>query len=152
MLYNTAATRKGLVAKFTRRILFGHWQELLKSEMSRQSVEGYNHDQTELFNHERLKDYIYWFTKFGSAEQLFGHKRLASAELHLQDLDRKNPEILRFGHPFPPESKSLQSLFDAYDERAGDYFCRRYTFQRTLPKLLQFPYQAIFSVEGNRVT
>jgi hypothetical protein len=106
MLYNTAATRKGLVAKFTRRILFGHWQELLKSEMSRQSVEGYNHNQTELFNHERLKDYIYWFTKFGSAEQLFGHKRLASAELNLQDLDRKNPEILGFGHPFHPKVRA----------------------------------------------
>jgi len=50
-------------------------------------VEGYNHNQTELFNHDRLKDYIYWFTKFGSAEQLFELKQLNSAELHLQGLD-----------------------------------------------------------------
>jgi hypothetical protein len=114
-------------------------------------VEGYNHNQTELFNHDRLKDYIYWFTKFGSAEQLFELKQLNSAELHLQGLDRQHPEILRFGHPFPPESKSLQALFDAYDERAGDHFCKRYIYQSTLPKLPQFPYQAVFSVEGNRV-
>ena len=114
-------------------------------------VEGYNHNQTELFNHERTKDYVYWFTKFGSSEQLFGIKNLASAEVHLKGLDRQEPEVLRFGHPFPPESASLQALFDAHDERAGDYFCKRYTFQGTLPRLPQFPYQAIFSVEGNRI-
>ncbi len=114
-------------------------------------VEGYNQNQTELFNHERLRDYVYWFTKFGSSEQLFGLKELASAELQLKGLDRKDPEILRFGHPFPPESQSLQALFDTYDERAGDHFCKRYIVQGTLPKLPQFPYQAVFSVEGNRI-
>lgn len=114
-------------------------------------VEGYNHNQTELFNHERLKDYIYWFTKFGSCEQLFGIKERAPAQLHLKGLDRQDPEILIFGHPFPSESPSLQSLFDKYDERSGDYFCKRYLYQGTLPKLPQFPYQAVFSVEGNRV-
>lgn len=114
-------------------------------------VEGYNHNQTELFNHDRLKDYIYWFTKFGSGELLFGMKELASTELQLKGLDRQDPEVLRFGHPFPVESASLQALFDTYDERAGDYFCKRYIIQGTLPKLPQFPYQAIFSVEGNRI-
>jgi len=114
-------------------------------------VEGYNHNQTELFNHDRLKDYIYWFTKFGSAEQFFGVSELTSTELHLKGLDRQEPEVLRFGHPFPTESTSLQALFDTFDERAADKFCKRYVFQGTLPKLPQFPYQAIFSVEGNRV-
>ena len=113
-------------------------------------VEGYNHNQTELFNHDRLRDYIYWFTKFGSSEVLFGIKELALTEIQLKGLDRQTPEILRFGHPFAPESPSLQALFDTYDERAGDYFCKRYTFRGTLPKLPQFPYEAIFSVEGNR--
>src|ERR1051325_8480274 len=35
------------------------------------TILGYNHDQTELFNHERLKDHIRWFTKFGSSEAEF---------------------------------------------------------------------------------
>ncbi len=115
------------------------------------SVEGYNHNQTELFNHDRLKDYIYWFTKFGSAEQLFGINELALTELQLKGLDRQQPEVLRFGHPFPTESASLQALFDTYDERAADKFCKRYVFQGTLPRMPHIPYQAIFSVEGNRV-
>ena len=114
-------------------------------------VEGYNHNQTELFNHERIKDYIYWFTKFGSAEQRFGINDLASTELHLKGLDRQQPEVLHFGHPFPAESADLQALFDTFDERAVERFCKLYVFQGTLPKLPHFPYQAVFSVEGNRV-
>jgi hypothetical protein len=114
-------------------------------------VEGYNHNQTELFNHERIKDYIYWFTKFGSAEQRFGINDLASTELHLKGLDRQQPEVLHFGHRFPAESADLQALFDTFDERAVERFCKLYVFQGTLPKLPHFPYQAVFSVEGNRV-
>jgi hypothetical protein len=87
-------------------------------------IEGYNHNQTELFNHERLKDYVYWFTKFGSCEERFDVKRLTGAELHLKGLDRDQPEVLKFGHPFPDESKSLGDLFDKLSERAGDYFCK----------------------------
>jgi hypothetical protein len=118
---------------------------------TRITIEGYNHNQTELFNHDRLKDYIYWFTKFGSSEQCFGESPLSGTELHLKGLDRQQPELLPFGHPFPPQSQSLQDLFDTYDERATEKFCKRYVFEGTLPKLPQFPYQAVFSVEGNRI-
>jgi Histidine kinase-, DNA gyrase B-, and HSP90-like ATPase len=114
-------------------------------------IEGYNHNQTELFNHERLKDYIYWFTKFGSCEERFGITRLLGAEISLKGLDREQPETLKFGHPLPAESKSLSDLFDQLSERAGDHFCKHFVKTGHLPKMPDIPYQALFCVEGHRV-
>lgn len=115
------------------------------------TILGYNHDQTELFNHERLKDHIRWFTKFGSSEAEFGINIHKEVKLSLKGLDRKNPEVLNFGHIFPQESGTMQELFEKHDERASDMFCKRFKFEGTLPRLPAIAYQAIFYVEGNKV-
>jgi hypothetical protein len=35
-------------------------------------ISGFNNNQLEKFTHERIKDYVKWFTKFGSVETAFG--------------------------------------------------------------------------------
>ena len=35
-------------------------------------IKGFNNNQGELFTHDRLRDYVKWFTKFGSYESKFG--------------------------------------------------------------------------------
>ena len=114
-------------------------------------IYGYNDNQSEMFNHARLKDHIFWFTKFGSWEQQLGATANKDVRLFLQGLDVDKPEELVFGHPFPKESPSIQALFDTHDEQAPDFFCKRFIRQGTLPGLPQYRYDAVFYVEGNKI-
>ena len=114
-------------------------------------IYGYNDNQSEMFNHARLKDHIQWFTKFGSWKQQIGMAAHKDMKLSLQGLDHDKKEVIAFGHPFPKESPSMQTLFDAHDEQAPDLFCKRYIRQGTLPGLPQYRYDAVFYVEGNKI-
>jgi hypothetical protein len=53
-------------------------------------VKGYNNNRRELFTHDRLKDHVLWFTKFGSVETQFGDDSNVGKRLYLQGLDRLN--------------------------------------------------------------
>jgi hypothetical protein len=115
------------------------------------AIYGYNNNRRGLFTHSRLRDYILWFTKFGSVEQRFGIEALANVKLHLKGLDRDDFETLEFGHPFPPESEKVSALFDTYLVQAPNYYCRRMPRSGSLPNHPEVRYDAIFSVEGKRV-
>ncbi len=114
-------------------------------------IYGYNNNQTELFNHDRLKDHILWFTKFGSFEKELGVMIHKDVKLSLKGLDHDQPEEILFGHMFPPESTGLEKLFDQYIDQAPDYFCKRYVRSGTLPDLPECSYHAVFYVEGNKI-
>ena len=83
---------------------------------------GYNHNDGSKLGHDQLKDYILWFTKFGSIEPLLwplfpkyasAKARLSNLKLHLRGLGfdpikhTGNPlakiNSLDFGHKFPQE-------------------------------------------------
>lgn len=112
---------------------------------------GYNNDERSVFTHDRIKDYIYWFTKFGSFENIFdencSHK---DVKLYLKGLDRNEEELLSFGHIFPEESESLDTLLDKYLSDAPDYFVKKLTYEGTLDKFPDIEYQAVFYIEGNK--
>jgi uncharacterized protein YceK len=115
------------------------------------TIYGYNNNRRERFTHSRLRDHIYWFTKFGSVEQQFGVDALANLKLHLKGLDRDDFETLTFGHPFPVESSNVNALFDEYTVQAPNYYCRRIITTGSLPNHPEVRYSAVFSVEGRRV-
>jgi hypothetical protein len=114
-------------------------------------IRGYNNNRRDLFTHERLKDYIQWFTKFGSIEKALGIDSHSEVTLQLAGLDRVTPESLSFGHFFPPDSKSLQKLFDEYLIKAPDHYCRRIVKEGQLKNFPEIRFHAIFCVEGNKV-
>jgi hypothetical protein len=115
------------------------------------TIFGYNNNRKEYFTHERLKDHIRWFTKFGSIEKEFGFNSLNETKLRLKGLDRDDFETLQFGHVFPSESEDVSKLFDKLNVDAPHHFCKRFVKIGNLIKNPEIKYHAVFSVEGRRV-
>lgn len=118
---------------------------------TRITIMGYNNNRRERFTHDILRDHIRWFTKFGSMEVEFGHSGVALQGLLLKGLDRDVPERLEFGHIFPDESINISNLFDEHLVRAPEYYCKRVKRSGALDSHPEVRYQAVFSIEGNRV-
>lgn len=114
-------------------------------------VFGFNNNSFEIFTHKNIKDYIYWFTKFGSIEKEFGIKDNIDVKLKLKGLDNNFYEELSFGHFFPNESKPVNELFDEYMTDASNYYCAKKIVEGTLSRFPYISYQAIFCLEGNKI-
>lgn len=115
-------------------------------------IKGYNNNRREKFTHAILKDYILWFTKFGSIESVFQKDDFKDVKLFLKGLDKNELEEISFGHVFPKESKDITELFAKYVVKAPDMYCKRIIVKDGYLK--SFPevrYDAIFSIEGNKV-
>lgn len=114
-------------------------------------IKGFGGNQGELFTQERIRDYIRWFTKFGSYERSFGKKEHNGRIVSLKGLDSKIFEEIPFGHFFPDESKPIQQLFNEYIVRAPDYYCKRVIKSGSLRRFPSIEFEAVFSIEGNKV-
>lgn len=134
---------------------------------------GYNHNDGSKLGHAQLRDYILWFTKFGSIEPLLWASfpkyadtrgRLEALTLRLRGLDFEpsthasdataQAELLHFGHIFPEEcfdGKTLRAKAKSKKASPTDFYCRRFVREGTLKKFPGFHWQAVFSIEGNRV-
>ena len=73
-------------------------------------IYGYNDNNQSGFGHNALKDYILWFTKFGSYEKSLNIKTHEHIVLHLSGLghDNSNTKKISFGHIFPPENTNIR--------------------------------------------
>jgi hypothetical protein len=91
-------------------------------------IYGYNDNNQCGFDHGTLKDYIYWFTKFGSFENELGIVANTSVVLHLRGLGwlEAAPEAMSFGHPFPLENTNLTTLKKADKVAPLDYYVARW--------------------------
>jgi hypothetical protein len=103
-------------------------------------IAGYNQNERASFVQNVVKDYIYWFTKFGSIERIFGVDALKDFKIHLKCLDQDTFEELSFGHYFPPESSDINTLFGQYGSNAADLFVKRHIAQRRLKELPEVTY------------
>lgn len=115
---------------------------------------GYNDSRRDKFTHAQLKDYILWFTKFGSVEKVFGIQQNAIVKLKLKGTDRQESEgyeEISFGHIFPEESESVDKLFEKYLVDAPKYFCKKTIVSKSLNKFPEIKFQAVFFVEGTKV-
>jgi hypothetical protein len=118
---------------------------------TRIEIKGYNSNRRDKFTHEQLKDYILWFTKCGSFETHFGYENHNDVNIIFKGLNRDDLESIRFGHSFPDESDSVDRLFEQHNVSAPDYYCKRIIKSGHLKNFPEIKYQAIFSVEGNKV-
>ncbi|MGC9973698.1 MAG: ATP-binding protein, partial [Bryobacteraceae bacterium] len=115
-------------------------------------IDDYNYSIRDKFTHSILKDYIHWFTKFGSVERELGIERNAGAVLWLKGVDRSEPERLTFGHVFPPVSEALDKLLDIHKGAAPEHFVRKWPKQPERKVLKNFPdiaYEVVFYLEGD---
>jgi hypothetical protein len=114
-------------------------------------IEDYNKSERSAFVQDRVKDYLLWFSKVGSIERMFGIEKLAQFKVFLKCLDVDDFEEIAFGHLFPEQNYDIQKLFDALNTDAGDWFCKRYGWKDRLEQLPDVTYEAVISVEGDRV-
>lgn len=115
------------------------------------TILGFNNNKGELFTHERMKDYILWFTKFGSFERELGLTENSNKVVLLKGLDRDEPETIPFGHHFPPESAPIAKLFETHLVKAPEYYCKKVVRSGNLKKHPYIRYDAVFYLEGNLV-
>jgi hypothetical protein len=97
---------------------------------TRVTVLGYYDNNVAAFAHDELKDYIYWFTKFGSPEVEFGQNAYKNRLLYLSGLGWKEsePDVLGFGHPFPPENIDIRSLKTKDKVSPLEYYVAKWVF------------------------
>jgi hypothetical protein len=114
-------------------------------------IRGFNHNNGEPFTHQRLKDYVMWFTKFASFERYFKIMTNSEKTMMLKGLDEQTPETLAFGHFFPENSLPIVQLLDTHLVRSPDYYCKKILREGSLRRNPDIKWQAIFSIEGNKV-
>lgn len=115
------------------------------------TIKGYNSNRRDQFKQSTLKDYIMWFTKFGSFEKEVDIFTFQDVNLFIQGLDVKEPEQLNFGHYFPKASDNISALFDEHLVDAPQYYSKKIIKKGNLKNFPEIAYQAIFSIEGNKV-
>jgi hypothetical protein len=149
------ATMENPIKSLYDRIIPEVYCEIEENENRQNGTEiiilGYNNNRREKFNHEQLKDYILWFTKFGSCEKHFNINKYKDSKLILKGLERAEPETILFGHVFPDESVSVLELFENHLISAPDFYCKRIIRKGTLKNFPEIKFQAIFAVEGNKI-
>ena len=114
-------------------------------------ITGYNENERSMLTHENIKDYIIWFTKYGSVEQEFGINTHSKMLLSLKGVDRDEPETIAFGHVFPTEDHDINRLFDRYELDAPNWYCKKIIKTGALKNYPETKYQAVFYIEGNKV-
>jgi hypothetical protein len=120
-----------------------------KETYTKVTIRGYNNNQKRDFDHELLRDHILWFTKFGSVEKEFDISVNAERKLYLQGLGQEAPELVEFGHVFPPENYDTEDRDDEPDNWTERYV-RRWIFEevpvRGHPGVT---FDLLISLEGN---
>ena len=126
-------------------------KDTLDNNGTKITIFGYNENRRDKFTHAQLKDYILWFTKFGSIEGSFGKNEHNDAILMLKGVDSDKYESIKFGHVFPEESTSVQNLFDKYLVDAPKWYCKKIVKEKSLKNYPEIKFQAVFYIEGTRV-
>jgi len=99
-----------------------------KPSFTEVSIHGYHVRSMEDFQYESLKDYIQWFTKFGSIEIELGINIHREKKLLLQALGRTQPEAIPFGHPFPPLANNITELQKKWRDTWPNYYVHKWAF------------------------
>jgi hypothetical protein len=117
------------------------------------TVFGYNENNQAAFDHDSLKDYIFWFTKFGSFEKEIGIGKFDNIVLHLNGLGRATtePERISFGHKFAPVNTNITTLKREDKISPLDYYVCKWVFSSE--KVIGMPnvlIDMVFYLEGDQ--
>lgn len=115
------------------------------------TILGYNNNKTRDFEHNLLKDYLLWFTKFGSVEKEFGIDTNKEKSLKLKGLGASDWEAIKFGHIFPSENSNIKNLRAEVGTDWTRVFVKRWCFPNE--KVGPFPgvtFDLVFYLEGNQ--
>lgn len=118
------------------------------------TVRGYNSNNQAGFGHEELRDYLVWFTKFGSFEMQVGKSKYKNTALHLSGLGRNadGPELLTFGHPFPDENTNVTNLRKSDKVAPLDYYAARWVFKdESVVGMPDSKIDIVFYIEGDQI-
>ena len=138
---------KRIVPKYRYEILRKH----NKKTGTKITIRGYNQNHNvKDFGHAVLKDYVLWFTRFGSVEREFDIQFYRNKKLHLKGLGSDEPELLQFGHRFPSQNHDIQLL---RRERPADWtkvFVKRWIFGgRPIKENPGKTLDVVFYIEGD---
>ena len=114
---------------------------------------GYNDNNQSGFDHGTLKDYIYWFTKFGSFEKELGITTHENVVLYLRGLGYLEPEpqSLSFGHCFPQENTNLAVLKKSDKVAPLDFYVARWVFSKVpVNGMPNSTLDIVFYIEGDQ--
>jgi len=114
-------------------------------------VKGYNQNRVKGFSHEELKDFILWFSKFGSLEPSLGIQRGKVPVLHLRGLGKDEPETLTFGHPFATEQFEIKALRKLDPATPTQFFVKKWHERGVVVKgFPQYTLDIVFFIEGDK--
>jgi len=118
------------------------------------TIRGYNMNQNrDDFGHEVLKDYILWFTRFGSVEREFGITENCHKLLYLRGLgwQAPKPEEINFGHRFAQENHNITQLKKQHPGDWPKHFVKRWLFKQR--PIIGHPgnfVDIVFYIEGDK--
>lgn len=110
----------------------------------------YNNNRRDRFTFEQLKDYILWFTKFGSVEKEFGILDHSGFQLFLKAVDSDREERIPFGHVFPKENCSTDRLLREHSMDAPKYYCKKFVKKGHLKNHPEISYHSVIYLEGTK--
>lgn len=116
------------------------------------TIVGYNDNERSKFVRDIVKDYLLWFTKVGSVEEVFGRQSHPDFKVLLKCLDQDTFEEIPMGHPFPADNSDIGRLFDEKGAAAADWYVKRYVWPAL--RLVTHPevtFDVVISVEGDEV-
>ena len=114
-------------------------------------VVGYNSNERSKFTYDLVRDYINWFTKFGSVERLANRTENEEFSISLKCLGDEDYDNCEFGHIFPNENADIEALFQEFGTGAGDQFVRRYLYlDERLQDFPEVSFDIIISIEGDQ--
>lgn len=117
-------------------------------------IYGYNDNNQSGFGHNALKDYILWFTKFGSFEKSLIINTHEHIVLHLSGLghDNNNPEKISFGHIFPPENTNITQLRKSDKVSPLDYYVAKWKAKKIpVQGMPDSTIDIVFYIEGDQI-
>lgn len=117
---------------------------------ARVKVIGYNDNKQQGFDHNEIKDYIYWFTKFGSFELELGIGRYKDVKLFLKGLGRDEFEELEFGHRFAVVNTNPKKLEAKDIVSPLDYYVAKWILHKV--RIIGYPnstVDVVFYIEGD---
>lgn len=111
---------------------------------------GYNLNSQSGFSHNEIKDYIYWFTKYGSFENQIRQITYVP-RLFLKGLGATDFEELLYGHPYPIENSNINDLKKIDKVSPLEHFVARWSYEKEQVK--DFPdvfIDMVFYIEGDK--